>query len=206
MLTSQDVAGVEGKYGRSRYGWLLAVLAVLIHVGLATSLFLWCLGFGSLTTVDPSTGGYGLVYRRDRGYGAWAALTVAIAFLIVLSAYLPPWGEGGSRRRRLYGQAIAGVGSFVSSWLGLTIISAFFFAGPGERCQVPSCWPMREQAFAVAIPIIATGLVMIGMAVFGRGLPLSVRAWVPAVAWLALVVIQGLVWDSTFLAWFMDGL
>jgi hypothetical protein len=66
-------------------------------------------------------------------------------------------------------------------------------------CFYASCWPMGEQTAALAFPSVLTGLLMVVAALLVRRVEWWVRAVVPALVWVAALVVQHAVWSPWLL-------
>jgi hypothetical protein len=181
--------------------WGVLNAAVMV-LGLAA--VLWGAGTAALSTlylprVDESVLGHGvttLARPIDTTWGVTVALT---AFGMVACAGLPSMRDAAQSLSGAIGQGFGGVIVAGSSMLVLELINAAGFSPPGNGCFYESCWPLREQTAALAFPYVLAGLLMVVAALLVRRIRWWVRAVVPALVWVAALVVQHAVYPPWLL-------
>ncbi|TCC61299.1 hypothetical protein E0H73_18875 [Kribbella pittospori] len=178
-----------------RWRWTEAALLVvgvlgLILVGIAGLVFV-----DALPQVDPSQLGHWRTPRGSSIDGGWLVWALISSLVLIAITGLPISRLAGHGSVR--GAVAQGIGGLVVVfWAVATSLLAngFYFMGPSEGCFYDSCWPLHEQIWATLIPGVLTGIVMLVMALLVNRLAWWIRALVPAVGWVALLLIQHAVW------------
>jgi hypothetical protein len=153
---------------------------------------------GYLSSVDPRTSATTRIQEVDLGSGYLLHLGI-IVLAMIACAGLPVHYEEPRALPGVISQALAGISVIISTLLGYAFVHALFFAKPEYKCVPASCWPLRQQIIVLAIPAIATGVLTILVAVFGRRRSWRIRALSPPIAWLILLAVQHFVWYSWLL-------
>lgn len=87
-------------------------------------------------------------------------------------------------------------------WLALGSSISAEFTDPSRQCVYDSCWPQGYQELAIATPLMVACVLMIWMASLGRRQPQWIRGLVPAGAFLLLMIVQAVIWDSIMIPFF----
>ena len=86
-----------------------------------------------------------------------------------------------------------------NSLLAVFLLEGFSFTSAEDGCFYESCWPMRQEAAALAYPYVVAGLLMVVAALLVRHVRWWLRAVVPAAVWVAALVVQQAVYSPWLL-------
>ena len=172
---------------------MLGLMAVLWGAGLAA------LSTNYLPLVNPSVGGHGVTTLARPIDTTWVVTVVLAALGMVACAGLPSMRDAARGLNGAIGQGLGGMIAAGSSLLILVLILGASFTGAEDGCFYESCWPMREEGAALAFPSVVAGLLMVVAALLVRRVRWRVRAVVPAVVWVAALVVQQAVYSPWLL-------
>jgi len=132
---------------------------------------------------------------------AWGFTVALTAFGMVACAGLPTGRNTARSVIGAFGQGFGGVLVAASSILVLLLVNA---AGhfSVDCCFQESPWPLGEQTAALAFSSVLAGLLMVVAALLVRRVPWWFRAVVPALVWVAALVVQQAVWSPWLLSLF----
>jgi hypothetical protein len=182
--------------------WSEAALLLLGAIGLVVLVYPTFVLIEALPKVDPSQLGHGVTYSGSDIDRRWIAQALLSALLLMLVTGLPIGRLAG--RGSLPGAVAQLIGGLaVVFWtLAGTALSSMYFWGPDDRCTYASCWPLHQQIAAILAPGVLTAIVMIVMALLINRLAWWIRTLVPAVVWVAVLVVQHVVWVNYLLPLF----
>lgn len=123
--------------------------------------------------------------------GPWGLMVICTAVGAVLATGSRAWVEGRVDVLQL------GAAAWTLICLGgcTCLGTGWEFTGPDSHCVYRSCWPRGYQEALLALPLMATCVLMLVMATLGRSRPWWWRALIPALAFVVLSVVQVAVWD-----------
>ena len=123
--------------------------------------------------------------------GFTAALS---AFGMVVCAGLPSMRDEARALIGAFGQGFGGVIVAGSPLLVLLLVKTAGLSS-GNCCFHESRWPLGEPTAALVSPSVLAGLLMVVAALLVRRIHWWVRAVVPALVWVAALVVQHAVWS-----------
>jgi hypothetical protein len=190
---------VEEKTRTSRWiGGTEGVLLVLAGLGMFLFGYANCVFMSYLGDVDPKGDSYWFQESVD---STWIWWLVVFSLVVVASAGLPrragrsAWVARGSVAGAV-GQGIGGVFALAGTGIATAFMNLTNF-GPDSVCNYPAnyCWPQVPQAWAMAVPGLLGGVVMLAMACLVTRLPWWIRATTPALLWAVAIVTQYQLWE-----------
>ena len=181
-------------------GWWVANIMIMVlgQVLLSVCLLLFTLSDGYLAVIDPRKPLSGPLLLNP--IGLWYALHVGLIVIamVACAGRLAPRGD----ERALAGgvsQAIGGLNAVGTTLIGQKLSSALYFVRPDDSCTYDSCWPLKQQAIALATPMVIAGVVMVVAALLVRSWSWWWRALLPPVLGLVLLLVQHQLWYSWLL-------
>lgn len=190
---------VEEKTRASRWiGRVEGVLLVPAGIGMFLFGYANCVFMSYLGKVNPRGD---MLWSQNSVDDTWIWWLVVFSLIVVASAGLPRRARrsGWSARGSIAGAVSQGIGA-VFALAGTGIATAFmnmYNFGPDYVCNYPSdgCWPQVPQTWAMAVPGLLGGVVMLVMACLVTRVPWWIRATTPALIWAAAIVTQYQVWE-----------
>jgi hypothetical protein len=190
------VAPQNGQLSRRAVRWDVLNAAVLalglsaVLLGAATAAFSTLY----LPMADGRSLGGGVTILGQPIDTAWGFIIALTAFGMVACAGLPSRRDTPRSLSGAFGQGFGGVVLAGSSMLVLLLINT---TGPfsGSCCFQESRGTFLDQPAAVAIPSVVAGLLMIAAAFLVRRIRWWVRALVPALVWVAALLVQQAIWS-----------
>ena len=166
------------------------MLGVVLGLGLSFVGAFW-VGFGGAQLGHVLTTQRDVVSQTLAPSWTWAVLTVLTAVgLGLLARPGPP--EGRPRTVAVVGAVWTLGWVAVFSFVG----AQFERTGPQARCVHASCWPYGWQELAVALPLLAGCLALLGTGVVGRRGPRALAGVTPAATYLVLTLVQLALWEG----------
>lgn len=130
----------------------------------------------------------------------WATMSMVNALALSLLVGRPR-GRGGGRVDWI---AVAGA-LWVVMWLVLLSVlrMAFAMSDTDAVCVRAGCWPHGWQEFAVAVPLGAGALTLLGVGLVSRTWPWWLRRGLPAGVYIILTIVQLAIWDRFVIPFFL---
>jgi len=172
---------------------MLGLVAVLAGTGLAAP------STSYLPLVNPSVGGHGVTTLAHPIDTTWVVTVVLTALGMVACAGLPFRRDAARALGGAIGQGTGGMIAAGISLLAVFLLEGFSFTSAEDGCFYESCWPMHQEAAALAYPYVVAGLLMVVAALLVRRVRWWLRAVVPAAVWVAALVVQQAVYSPWLL-------
>jgi hypothetical protein len=196
VMVTEIVEPQNGQLARRAVLWdvlnaaavALGLSAVLLGTGTAALSTLY------LPMADGRPLGGGVTVLGQPIDTAWGVMVALTAFGMVACAGLPSMRDAARSLNGAFGQGFGGVVVAGTSILVLLLINT---AGPfsGSCCFQESRGTLLDQTDALAISSVVAGLLMVAAAFLVRRIRWWIRAVVPALVWVAALVVQQALWS-----------